>query len=134
MHDEGVTHSAGVPTVWLAMFAHMDATGIGYGKLHRVFIGGSACPRAMIARFMKAGIDVGHAWGMTDTSPSGPMRIRPWNWDEMSIGERFDLVPARGCPPFGAGLPDSAGAGQGQTTPRGPRDRDTGRRSGTNTS
>ena len=50
MHNESVTHSAGVPTVWLAMFAHMDATGIGYGKLHRVIIGGSACPRAMIER------------------------------------------------------------------------------------
>jgi acyl-CoA synthetase (AMP-forming)/AMP-acid ligase II len=55
MHEEGVTHSAGVPTVWLAMFAHMDATGIDYGKLQRVIIGGSAAPRAMIERFMKAG-------------------------------------------------------------------------------
>ncbi len=47
----------------LAMFGHMDATGIGYGKLERVIIGGSAAPRAMIERFMKAGIAVGHAWG-----------------------------------------------------------------------
>src|SRR3546814_21178745 len=82
MHDEGVTHSAGVATVWLAMFAHMDATGIGYGKLHRVIIGGSACPRAMSERFMKAGIDVGHAWGMAETTPIGKMGTRQWNGDE----------------------------------------------------
>src|SRR3546814_10008693 len=54
MQDEGVTHSAGVPTVWIAMFAHMDATGMDYGALRHVVIGGSAAPRAMIERFMKA--------------------------------------------------------------------------------
>lgn len=104
MHDEGVTHSAGVPTVWIAMFAHMDATGMDYGKLYRVIIGGSACPRAMIERFMKAGIDVGHAWGMTETSPIGTMGKRPWNWDEMSFDERVDIVARQGCPPFGVEL------------------------------
>src|SRR3546814_19125645 len=85
MHDEGVTHSAGVPTVWLAMFAHMDATGIGYGRLHRVIIGGSACPRAMIEGVMKAGIDVGHAWGMTETSPIGARGKRAWTGDDVRL-------------------------------------------------
>jgi fatty-acyl-CoA synthase len=104
MHDEGVTHSAGVPTVWIAMFAHMDATGIDYGKLSRVIIGGSACPRAMIERFMQAGIDVGHAWGMTETSPIGTMGKRPWNWGDLSFDERVDIVSRQGCPPFGVEL------------------------------
>ena len=104
MHDEGVTHSAGVPTVWLAMFGHMDATGIDYGKLQRVIIGGSAAPRAMIERFMEAGVEVAHAWGMTETSPIGTMGKRPWNWDEMSFDERVDVVCRQGCPPFGVEL------------------------------
>jgi acyl-CoA synthetase (AMP-forming)/AMP-acid ligase II len=104
MHQEGVTHSAGVPTVWLAMFAHMDATGIDYGKLYRVVIGGSAAPRSMIERFMKAGIDVGHAWGMTETSPIGTTGKRPWNWDDMSFDEQVDVVSRQGCPPFGVEL------------------------------
>lgn len=104
MHEEGVTHSAGVPTVWIAMFAHMDATGIDYGKLNRVIIGGSACPRAMIERFMKAGIDVGHAWGMTETSPIGTMGKRPWNWDALSFDEKVDITTKQGCPPFGVEL------------------------------
>src|SRR3546814_11561302 len=86
------------------MFAHMDATGIGYGKLRRVIIGGSACPRALIERFMKAGIDVGHAWGMTETSPIGTMGKRPWNWDAMRFDERVDIVARQGCPPFGVAL------------------------------
>jgi acyl-CoA synthetase (AMP-forming)/AMP-acid ligase II len=104
IHQEGVTHSAGVPTVWLAMFAHMDATGIDYGKLYRVLIGGSAAPRSMIERFMKAGVDVGHAWGMTETSPIGTTGKRPWNWDQLSFDEQVDVVCRQGCPPFGVEL------------------------------
>ncbi|PKP98155.1 MAG: long-chain fatty acid--CoA ligase [Alphaproteobacteria bacterium HGW-Alphaproteobacteria-13] len=104
MHAEGVTHSAGVPTVWLAMFTHMDATGAGYGALQHVTIGGSAAPRAMIERFMKAGVFVGHAWGMTETSPIGTMGKRPWNWDEMSFDEQVDVICRQGCPPFGVEL------------------------------
>lgn len=104
MQQEDVTHSAGVPTVWIAMFAHMDATGIDYGKLERVIIGGSAAPRAMIERFMKAGIAVGHAWGMTETSPIGTMGKRPWNWDALSFDEQVDIVSRQGCPPYGVEL------------------------------
>ncbi|MEP3913879.1 MAG: AMP-binding protein, partial [Parasphingorhabdus sp.] len=48
IREEGVTHSAGVPTVWLSMFADMDSNGGDYGKLGVVVIGGSACPRSMI--------------------------------------------------------------------------------------
>ena len=63
MRDEGVTHSAGVPTVWLAMFQHLDATAkaggdASLGKLRLVTIGGSAAPRAMIERLMKQGVRV----------------------------------------------------------------------------
>lgn len=104
IHDEGVTHSAGVPTVWIAMFAHMDATGTDYGKLTHVIIGGSAAPRAMIERFMKAGVYVGHAWGMTETSPIGTMGRRPWNWDRLGFDEQVDVIAKQGCPPFGVEL------------------------------
>lgn len=104
MQQEGVTHSAGVPTVWLSMFAHMDATGMDYGKLFRVVIGGSAAPRSMIERFMKAGVNVGHAWGMTETSPIGTTGKRPWNWDDMSFDEQVDVICRQGCPPFGVEL------------------------------
>ncbi|WP_298019400.1 AMP-binding protein [uncultured Parasphingopyxis sp.] len=99
--NEGVTHSAGVPTVWLAMFAHMDATKVDYGKLEMVVIGGSAAPRAMIERFMKAGVYVLHAWGMTETSPIGTIGQRPWNWDELGFDEQVDIISKQGRTPFG---------------------------------
>lgn len=104
MNEEGVTHSAGVPTVWLAMFAHMDATGAGLGKLRLVTIGGSAAPRAMIERLMKLGVRVAHAWGMTETSPIGTMGAPVWNWDELSFEEQVDVVCKQGRVPFGVQL------------------------------
>ncbi|MEQ1687379.1 MAG: long-chain fatty acid--CoA ligase [Sphingopyxis sp.] len=104
IRDEKVTHSAGVPTVWLSMFADMDANGGDYGRLELVVIGGSAAPRAMIERLMRAGIHVAHAWGMTETSPIGTMGARPHDWDEMSFDEQVDMVCKQGRVPFGVEL------------------------------
>jgi fatty-acyl-CoA synthase len=112
MNEEKVTHSAGVPTVWLGMFQHIDATGERPEHLRQVTIGGSAAPRAMIERLMKMGVRVGHAWGMTETSPIGTVGYPPAGWDEMSFDEQLDLVGKQGRVPFGVELRvvDDAGA------------------------
>jgi fatty-acyl-CoA synthase len=104
MNREKVTHSAGVPTVWLAMFQHMDATGAKPEHLQLVTIGGSAAPRAMIERLMKMGIRVNHAWGMTETSPIGTMGARSPDWDDLSFEQRVDQVCRQGRVPFGVEL------------------------------
>ncbi len=104
IREEKVTHSAGVPTVWLSMFADMDANGGDYGKLRHVVIGGSAAPRAMIERLMRAGISVAHAWGMTETSPIGTMGAKPYDWDEMSFDAQVDMVAKQGRVPYGVEL------------------------------
>ena len=101
---EEVTHSAGVPTVWLGMFQHLDAIGGDLGKLRLAIIGGSAAPRAMIERLMKAGIRIGHAWGMTETSPIGTMGAPVPGWDNMTFDEQVDSVAKQGRPPFGVEL------------------------------
>ncbi|MCJ8157486.1 long-chain fatty acid--CoA ligase [Sphingomonas sp. LaA6.9] len=103
-NQEKVTHSAGVPTVWLAMFQHMDATGETPEHLKLVTIGGSAAPRAMIERLMGMGIRVGHAWGMTETSPIGTMGAPTWNWEEMDFEARVNQVAKQGRVPFGVEL------------------------------
>jgi fatty-acyl-CoA synthase len=104
MNEEKVTHSAGVPTVWLSMFQHIDKTGETPKHLRLVTIGGSAAPRAMVERLMKMGIRVGHAWGMTETSPIGTIGSPPANWDELSFDEQVDLVCKQGRVPFGVEL------------------------------
>jgi fatty-acyl-CoA synthase len=102
--DEGVTHSAGVPTVWLSLIEHVERTGAELGDLHYVTIGGSAAPKAMIRWFRSKGIDVGHAWGMTETSPIGTCGARPGNWDSMSDDEQVDYIARQGRIPFGVEL------------------------------
>jgi fatty-acyl-CoA synthase len=104
MRAEGVTHSAGVPTVWLAMMQHLDAVGGDLGPLRVVTIGGSAAPRAMIEYFVDRGVRVGHAWGMTEMSPIGTVGAPPAGWDAMSRGEQIDYMMKQGRVPFGVEL------------------------------
>ncbi|MBA3667072.1 MAG: long-chain fatty acid--CoA ligase [Sphingomonas sp.] len=102
--EEGVTHSAGVPTIWLTMIEHIESTGEQPGDLKQVTIGGSAAPRAMIKWFRNHGIDVGHAWGMTETSPIGTCGARPLGWEAMTDDEQIDYISRQGRVPFGVEL------------------------------
>src|SRR5690606_35627085 len=58
MQREKVTHMGGVPTVWIGMFNHLDATGGDLPYLEACIVGGSAMPRVMIERLMAAGVRV----------------------------------------------------------------------------
>ena len=71
---EKVTFAAGVPTVWQMLLGHLQANGLKFSSLKRTVIGGSACPPAMIHAFQELyGVDVLHAWGMTEMSPLGTL-------------------------------------------------------------
>jgi fatty-acyl-CoA synthase len=71
---EGVSFAAGVPTVWQMLLGHMKPSGLKFSTLKRTVIGGSACPPAMIDAFRDDyGVDVLHAWGMTELSPLGTL-------------------------------------------------------------
>jgi len=74
IENEGVTYAAGVPTVWQMLLGHMKPNGLKFSTLKRTVIGGSACPPAMIDAFRDDyGVDVLHAWGMTELSPLGTL-------------------------------------------------------------
>jgi 3-(methylthio)propionyl---CoA ligase len=74
LESEKVTFAAGVPTVWQMLLGHMQANGLRFSTLKRTVIGGSACPPAMINAFNDVyGVDVLHAWGMTEMSPLGTL-------------------------------------------------------------
>ena len=71
---EKVTFAAGVPTVWQMLLSHMKPNVLNFSSLKRTVIGGSACPPAMIDAFRESyGVDVLHAWGMTEMSPLGTL-------------------------------------------------------------
>ncbi len=70
--SEGVTMSAGVPTVWLGLLDYLRKNNLRFSTLKSTVIGGSACPPAMIREFQDVyGVQVLHAWGMTEMSPLG---------------------------------------------------------------
>ena len=72
IETEKVSFAAGVPTVWQMMLGHMQAGKLRFSTLKRTVIGGSACPPAMISAFNDDyGVEVLHAWGMTEMSPLG---------------------------------------------------------------
>jgi fatty-acyl-CoA synthase len=72
IESEGVSFAAGVPTVWQMMLSYMQAFDLRFSTLKRTVIGGSACPPAMITAFNdNYGVEVLHAWGMTEMSPLG---------------------------------------------------------------
>jgi acyl-CoA synthetase (AMP-forming)/AMP-acid ligase II len=74
MESERVTFAAGVPTVWQMLLGHLKQNNLKFSTLKRTVIGGSACPPAMIDSFREEyGVDVLHAWGMTEMSPLGTL-------------------------------------------------------------
>ena len=74
MEGEKVTFAAGVPTVWQMLLGHVAQNKLKFSTLKRTVIGGSACPPAMIDTFRNDyGVDVLHAWGMTEMSPLGTL-------------------------------------------------------------
>ncbi|MEY4727267.1 MAG: hypothetical protein RLZ36_1894 [Pseudomonadota bacterium] len=74
IENEGVTYAAGVPTVWQMLLGYMKPNGLKFSTLKRTVIGGSACPPAMIDAFREDyGVEVLHAWGMTELSPLGTL-------------------------------------------------------------
>jgi fatty-acyl-CoA synthase len=87
--QEEVTLSAGVPTVWLGLLNYVREKKLRFSTLKRLVIGGSACPPAMIQAFQdEYGVEVLHAWGMTEMSPLGTVAAFKAGHLKLSKGER----------------------------------------------
>ncbi len=99
--QEGVTWTAGVPTIWLGILQLLDAEPGRYdlSKLKGMLVGGSAAPRAMIAGFkQRHGLDVVHGWGMTEISPVASTSALPGELARADEETRFDAIALQGLP------------------------------------
>jgi fatty-acyl-CoA synthase len=109
----GVTFTAAVPTVWLALLRHLEAADGKLPDLRRVIIGGAACPRTIIKTFRERyGVEVIHAWGMTEMSPTGTVcQVKP-EYAALAGEARLDLQCKQGYAPFTVEMKitDDAGA------------------------
>ncbi|MES2890001.1 MAG: 3-(methylthio)propionyl-CoA ligase [Pseudomonadota bacterium] len=99
---EGVTLSAGVPTVWQGLLAHVQSQGLTFSTMRRTVIGGSACPPAMMEAFEDThGVQVIHAWGMTELSPIGTVGILKGHQQDLPREQRRAIQAKQGRGVFG---------------------------------
>jgi fatty-acyl-CoA synthase len=95
--EEKVTFSAGVPTVWLGLLNHMKQHGLKFSTFRRTVIGGSACPPAMMQSLQEDfGVEVIHAWGMTELSPLGTLSKLQAKHDALPKAQRQHLLETQG--------------------------------------
>jgi 3-(methylthio)propionyl---CoA ligase len=96
-----VSFTAAVPTVWLMLLAHLEANNLKLPHLKKVVIGGSACPRAMAQTFQDVyGVEVIHAWGMTEMSPLGTLGSFKPEYAGLKGESRLDIQQKQGHSPF----------------------------------
>jgi acyl-CoA synthetase (AMP-forming)/AMP-acid ligase II len=105
LEGEKVTFSAGVPTVWLGLINHMKANRLKFTSLKRTVIGGSACPPAMMRTLEdEFGIEVIHAWGMTEMSPLGTLAKLKGKHAALDAESRHRILEKQGKVIFGVDM------------------------------
>jgi fatty-acyl-CoA synthase len=75
---ERPTLGGAVPTIWTDLLSYLDKHEVDTSSLKEVVVGGSACPPALMHAFSERhGIEIIHAWGMTEMSPLGSVARPP---------------------------------------------------------
>jgi acyl-CoA synthetase (AMP-forming)/AMP-acid ligase II len=102
---EGVTVSAGVPTVWQGLLAHVEANNLKFRTMRRTIIGGSACPPAMMQAFQERyDVQVLHAWGMTELSPLGTACVLKPRQQALPPAQRLAIQAKQGRVVYGVDM------------------------------
>jgi fatty-acyl-CoA synthase len=110
--SEGVTLSAGVPTVWQGLLGYVEANKLQFSTMRRTVIGGSACPPAMIRKFGDGyNVHVLHAWGMTEMSPLGTACTFKAKHLALGKEEQYAVMAKQGRAIYGVDMKIVDGAG-----------------------
>jgi fatty-acyl-CoA synthase len=107
------TCAAAVPTIWLSLLHYLETNGGKLEHLRRVVIGGAACPRSIVKAFQENyGVEVRHAWGMTEMSPLGTVCTLKPECAALDDDARLDILAKQGHAPFTVEMKitDDAGA------------------------
>jgi fatty-acyl-CoA synthase len=96
IREEGVTVSAGVPTVWLGILQELEDGG-GLGALQRIICGGSAAPVSMIRTYQERhGVQFVHAYGMTEATPVTHFSHLKSTMDDLPVEARYGYKAKQG--------------------------------------
>src|SRR5947207_967539 len=98
--QEGVTWSAGVPTIWMGILQLLDADPGKWdlSQMKGMFVGGAAVPRQMIADYQRHRLTIVQGWGMTETSPVASTAALPHDLAHVDEGTQLDLKATAGLP------------------------------------
>ncbi|MGF6602971.1 acyl-CoA synthetase (AMP-forming)/AMP-acid ligase II [Paraburkholderia sp. GAS448] len=102
---EQVTFSAGVPAVWQALLTWLEQGSLKFSSMKRTVIGGAACSPAMLRKFQdEYGVEVLHAWGMTELSPLGTVGALKARHLAMRPEDRYAVQARQGRAVFGVDM------------------------------
>ncbi len=102
IQSERVTVTAGVPTIWIGLYALLEREYYDLSSIRVMPVGGSAMPRALIEAFEKRfGIRIAHAWGMTEMTPLGTVANLKSYMEGWPEEERFAVRAKQGMPVVG---------------------------------
>lgn len=103
--EEKVNVAFGVPTIWMGLLAALKSSGAQLPDLERSFVGGTALPPSMIDTFRDDyGVELIHAWGMTETTPIGTINMPLHKHGELPLEQQREIRHAQGRPIFGVEL------------------------------
>ena len=103
--DHDVSIALGVPTIWMGLLQALESSGSQANSLQRTVVGGSALPPSMIPTFRdKYGVELIHAWGMTETSPLGSLNQLLQKHQKLDADTQASIRLGQGRPPFGVEL------------------------------
>ncbi|MBC6990354.1 3-(methylthio)propionyl-CoA ligase [Hymenobacter sp. BT491] len=103
--QEQVTFSAGVPTIWFGLLTFMRQQKAQFSTLRQMIVGGASCPPALLKAFdEELGVQIRHAWGMTETSPLGTVCTLKALHLQLSDDEQFAIQTKQGRAIFGVDM------------------------------
>ena len=114
--ETGVTVAAGVPTVWATVYPELLKRKQDISTLRRLIVGGEAMPPTLIEVYEKnLGVEVCHAWGMTEMSPTGTFSKLRGVHQNLSDAEKWRIKAKQGQPIPGVELRLAAETSNGFT-------------------
>jgi len=113
IETERVTVAAGVPTIWNGLYHDLKQSPRDISCIRALVVGGSAMPRSLIEAYEKElGVNVVHAWGMTEMSPLGTVSKLLSHHQDLPPEERWDVKARQGYPISGVDMRIMDDAGQ----------------------
>lgn len=99
LETERVTVAAGVPTIWNGLYHELKNTPRDISCIRALVVGGAAMPRSLIQAYEKElGVNVLHAWGMTEMSPLGTLTVLQSHHQQLPDQQQWDVKARQGYP------------------------------------